>query len=524
MFIKRILIIFLFIIYSALISSAQEFAIVSGYVRDKIGNPIDFVNVAIFGTPTGTSTNQNGYYELKIPANKNVHLVFSCVGFKPREKKLVLKGGERFELNQFLEIFIQQFEDVNVEGKRERSTTLQRLDPKLAIQIPGMSGNIEAMLKTLPGVSSNNELSSQYTVRGGNFDENLVYVNDIEVYRPILVRSGQQEGLSFVNPDMVSSILFSAGGFDAKYGDKMSSVLDIRYRKPTVFASTLTLSMLGGSAHIEGVSKNRNFTHISGVRYQTTQYVLNSLDVQGDYKPSFTDFQTFWTYDISDRIELNFLGNFAQNKYWFVPQSRETTFGTINEALKLKIYFDGQELDQFQTFTGAVSANYRPREKLSLKFIASAYQTKETETFDIQGQYYLNELDRQMGSNSLGDSIMNIGVGTFLNHARNYLNAFVVSASHLGTLARNDDKLQWGLTAQREMINSKIHEWEMIDSAGYSIPYSDSLVLLYMLDTADFNINSNRISSYVQNTRTFSLDSSEMMLTFGLRGVYWDFN
>ena len=524
MFIKRILIIFLFIIYSALISSAQEFAIVSGYVRDKIGNPIDFVNVAIFGTPTGTSTNQNGYYELKIPANKNVHLVCACVGFKPREKKLVLKGGERFELNQFLEIFIQQFEDVNVEGKRERSTTLQRLDPKLAIQIPGMSGNIEAMLKTLPGVSSNNELSSQYTVRGGNFDENLVYVNDIEVYRPILVRSGQQEGLSFVNPDMVSSILFSAGGFDAKYGDKMSSVLDIRYRKPTVFASTLTLSMLGGSAHIEGVSKNRNFTHISGVRYQTTQYVLNSLDVQGDYKPSFTDFQTFWTYDISDRIELNFLGNFAQNKYWFVPQSRETTFGTINEALKLKIYFDGQELDQFQTFTGAVSANYRPREKLSLKFIASAYQTKETETFDIQGQYYLNELDRQMGSNSLGDSIMNIGVGTFLNHARNYLNAFVVSASHLGTLVRNDDKLQWGLTAQREMINSKIHEWEMIDSAGYSIPYSDSLVLLYMLDTADFNINSNRISSYVQNTRTFSLDSSEMMLTFGLRGVYWDFN
>ncbi|MBI5218097.1 MAG: TonB-dependent receptor [Bacteroidia bacterium] len=502
---------------------SQEYAIIAGSITDSVGKPIDYVNVTILNQAHGTNSDKNGYYEFKIPANKNITIVYSCVGYKSFNKVIKAAPGQKIEVNIPMTIDIKAFRPVDVEDYRENAPTLQRLDPKLATIIPTMSDPIEAMLKTT-WAHSTNELSSQYSVRGGNFDENLVYVNDIEVYRPFLVRSGQQEGMSFINSDMVSSILFSAGGFDAKYGDKMSSVLDIKYKRPVSFASSVTLSLLGASAHVEGVSKDKRFSHISGIRYKTTQYVLNTLDVKGDYNPSFIDFQTFWTYVITDKLDINFLGNYAQNKYEFVPVNRETIFGTINEALKFKIYFDGQEMDKFIAYTGAVSANYRPREKLTLKLITSVYQTSEEETFDIQGQYYLNELDKQMGSSTMGDSLMNIGVGTYLNHARNYLNATVYNISHIGYFSKPKNKVQWGLSAQHEIFKNKIHEWQMLDSAGYSVPYTDSIITLATLDTAAIYLSTNRFTSYIQNTRIFLIDNSEVILTFGLRGNYWDFN
>ncbi len=517
----RLSVIFYFISFQAF---SQEYCLIHGSITDKQNKPVDFANISILNTTLGTSTDKNGYYELKVSGYDSITLVFSCVGYSPIQKKLILSKNQQIEVNQKLDIHIKFLDAVNIEDQREKSPGLQRLDPKHANILSGFSGNVEAIIKTLPGVSSNNELSSQYSVRGGNFDENLVYVNDIEVYRPFLVRSGQQEGLSFINSDMVSSILFSAGGFDAKYGDKMSSVLDIQYKKPRSYETTVTMSLLGASAHFEGISADKRFTHISGIRYQTSQYVLKSLDVKGDYKPTFLDFQTFMTYDLSDKLELNLLGNIAQNKYLFAPQNRETTFGTINEALKLKIYFDGQEVDKYLTYSAAISAIYKPREKINLKFIASTYQTDESETFDIQGQYYLNELDKQLGSSTLGDSLMNIGVGTFLNHARNYLNINVFNLSHLGIVAKQNNKILWGISAQHEIFKNKINEWEMLDSAGYSVPYTDSIISLSLVDSAEIYLQTNRFTSFIQNTHTFTLDSSIAHLTFGLRANYWDFN
>lgn len=521
-FLQRLILITVFGMLSVSVFS-QEYGTLYGRITDNLNNPIFFANVSVLNNTIGTSTDKNGRFELRIPAKDSLTVVYSCVGYESIKRKISIQPNQRIEVNQKLEINIKIIDQVEIEEQRDKSATLQRLDPKHAGLIPGFSGNIENMIKTM-GASSNNEMSSQYSVRGGNFDENLVYVNDIEVYRPFLVRSGQQEGLSFINSDMVSSILFSAGGFDAKYGDKMSSVLDIKYKKPRSYESTVSMSLLGTAVHMEGTSKNRRFTHISGFRYQTSQYILNSLDVKGDYKPTFLDFQTYLTFDVSDKLELDFLGNLAQNKYLFIPQNRETTFGTINEALKLKIYFDGMEVDKYLTYTGAVSAIYRPRERINLKFIASSYQTTEEETFDIQGQYYLNELDKQLGSSSIGDSLMNIGVGTFLNHARNYLNINVYNLSHIGTLSKPKDKIQWGVSAQHEIFKNKINEWEMLDSAGYSVPYTDSVISLALIDTALINIQSNRFNSFVQNTHTFKFDSSEINLTIGLRGNYWDFN
>lgn len=519
----RFSIILIFLLITQSIFS-QDYTVIFGIVSDKLNKPVDFVNVSLLNTPIGTSTDKSGHYELKIPGNDTVTLVFSSVGFKPVHRKIIPGQDKRVEINQKLDIHIRYLDEIDIEDQRDKSPSLQRLDPKHANILTGFSGNVEAIIKTLPGVSSNNELSSQYSVRGGNFDENLVYVNDIEIYRPFLVRSGQQEGLSFINSDMVSSILFSAGGFDAKYGDKMSSVLDIQYKKPRAYESTVTLSLLGTSVHFEGISPDRRFTHISGFRYQTSQYVLKSLDVKGDYKPSFLDFQTYMTYDITDKFEIDVLGNLAQNKYLFVPENRETTFGTINEALKLKIYFDGREADKYLTYSGAVSAIYRPREKLNLKFIASTYQTDEKETFDIMGQYFLNELDKQLGSSKMGDSLMNIGVGTFLNHARNYLNIKVYNINHLGTLFKPKDKVQWGLAGQHEIFRNKINEWEMLDSAGYSVPYTDSIISLALVDSAEIFLKTNRLTSFIQNTHTFQFDSSDIHLTIGLRGNYWDHN
>ena len=501
-------------------------ATVYGTIKNERNKPVDAVNIFLLGydNTKGTTSQSDGSYELQIPANEKVSIFFSYLGYKTEQVDVNLTPGAQKDIDVRIVPERQIVRQIDVGAKRDRPSGMTRLDPKVAEKIPTPSGGIEGFVKTQIGVSSSNELSSQYSVRGGNFDENLVYVNDIEVYRPFLVRSGQQEGLSFVNPDMVSSILFSAGGFEAKYGDKMSSVLDIKYKKPTEFAASASASLMGGSAHIEGSSPGHILTHISGIRYKSNQYLLNSMDTEADYQPSFIDFQTYWTYDLSDKLEINFLGNFAQNKYLFEPTTRETSFGTIHEALKLKIYFEGQELNQFTTMTGALATHFKPNLSTKLSLIASAYNTQEEETFDILGQYYLNELDNQLGSDNLGDSLMNLGIGSFLNHARNYLDASVYSIAHKGQITNDRNYLQWGAKYQNEYISNNVNEWEMLDSAGYSLPYTGSGVNLYKTIITDTSYRANRITAYLQNTYSFEKDSVDYTLTAGIRTNYNDLN
>ncbi|NQU51318.1 MAG: TonB-dependent receptor, partial [Bacteroidetes bacterium] len=353
---------------------------------------------------------------------------------------------------------------------------------------------------------------------------NLVYVNDIEIYRPFLIRSGQQEGLSFINSDMVSTIDFSAGGFNAKYGDKMSSVLDIKYKKPSDFRGSASVSLLGASAHFEDVALKGKLAHISGLRYKTNQYLLGSLDEQGEYNPKFLDFQTYITYQVSDKFDISFLGNVAQNQYKFVPETRETTFGTWDAPLNTKIYFSGQEVDDFQTYTGAFSANFHPNANLNLKLIASTYYAKEKETYDILGQYYLNELERNMSSEEFGDSVLNLGTGSFLNHARNNLDALVYSFSHKGAYNSDNHLINWGIKFQHEEIKDKINEWVFRDSTGYSIPYSDSEVSLFYDLNSKSSISSNRFSGFIQDVWNTSVSSGDLYVTGGVRFNYWDFN
>jgi hypothetical protein len=418
-----------------------------------------------------------------------------------------------------------QLAEITVAEQRRRGGNITRIDPQLAQLLPdAATGAVETLIKTLPGVSSNNELSSQYTVRGGNFDENLVYVNDIEIYRPFLIRAGQQEGMSFINSDMVSTIEFSAGGFDAKYGDKMSSVLDIKYRKPSDFRGSASAGLLGATAHFEDVTLKGRLSHISGIRYKTNRYLLGSLDEKGEYDPQFLDFQTYITYQFSEKFNVSFLGNIAQNQYEFIPQTRRTTFGTWDTPLNTTIYFEGQEVDDFKTYLGALSANYHPNINLNLKFIASAYYATEEETYDILGQYFLNQLERDLSSEEFGDSVLNLGVGSFLNHARNYLDATVYSFSHRGAFDAESHLLNWGVKFQHESIEHKINEWIYRDSTGYSLPYSDEKVLLFYTLNSKNNLNSNRITGFIQDTYEIAMSDGDLYLTGGIRFNYWDFN
>lgn len=520
---NRIFVSFLLVITCSLAVVAQQ-STVQGIVSDKKGNPLELINVTVKGYPIGTSTNEKGFYKLEVKPNVLYTLVFSSITHKIGEENILLKNGQKKIFDIALEPSSEQLKEIDIEDKQVRKSTLTRLDPLLLGMIPEASGNIEAIIKTLPGVSSNNELSSQYSVRGGNFDENLVYVNDIAVYRPFLIRSGQQEGMSFINADMVSSVLFSAGGFDAKYGDKMSSVLDIRYKKPTKFGGAVSGSLMGASLMIQGRSKDEKFTHISGIRYKSTKYVLNSLETEGDYDPRFLDFQTYMTYAISKKMEVSFLGNYADNSYTFIPQDRKTKFGTINESLELNMFYDGQEVDDFETATGAVAFELKPNDMLNLKFIGSGFVTNESETFDIQSQYWINQVDSDIGSETLGDSIANLGVGTYFEHARNYLYATVLSFEHKGRYYTGFQNWQWGLKAQQEKVDDNLTEWTMVDSSGYSKPYTDSVVGMYNSIKAKNSISSMRYSAFLQNTFSYNIRSNELNINAGVRGAYWDYN
>lgn len=514
-----------------------QMAKISGKVIDENRIPIPLVNVSIDGQPGGTSTNDYGNYSLDLPINEPITIVFSFIGYKTEKVDVNMKASQEKVINITLFTTAKQLSDVIVEDKEVRKSTLTRIDPQSALVIPTVSGGIEALVKTMPGVSSNNELSSQYSVRGGNFDENLVYINGIEVYRPILTRSGQQEGLSVINSNLVSSILFSAGGFDAKYGDKMSSVLDIKYRKPTKFAGSADISLLGGSVHFEGLAAKKKMTYMVGFRQKSNQYLLNSLDTKGEYKPSFTDIQALLTYQVHPKWKIDVLGNYARNSYKLVPEDRETAFGHIKEAYKLKIYFDGQEVDRFDTWFGAVTTTYTPSDDVQLKLIGSAYQSFERENYDIQGQYWIGRLETDLGTEDFGEVIESKGVGTYLNHARNRLNATVYSVEHQGIKEKEFSFLQWGLKFQHEAFEDRMREWEMIDSAGYSTPNPpDSLgyvdpgsqagypFILFDTIISDNKIASNRVTGYAQNSWDFYHPKNKMSVTVGARFNYWTYN
>jgi len=522
---KNLTTLFLLLLTQIVAFAQSNNATLKGVITDQDGVPIDMVNVVLKEYPTlGTTTNADGEFLLRIPARKQLTLIFSSLGYQTFQDSVYANREETIIKQITMPEANLELAEIIVKEQRRNGGSIVSLDPKIINSISSASGGIEAGLKTLPGVSSNNELSSQYTVRGGNFDENLVYVNDVEVYRPFLIRSGQQEGLSFINSDMVSTIDFSAGGFNAKYGDKMSSVLDIKYRRPSDFSGSASVSMLGASAHFEDVALKGKLSHISGIRYKTNRYILGSLDEQGEYDPRFLDFQTYITYQFNEKFDLSFLGNVAQNQYNFIPQTRETTFGTWQNPLNTKIYFDGQEQDDFQTYLGAVTANYHPNANLNLKFIASAYHAKEKETYDIQGQYYLNQLERNMGSDEFGDSTLNLGVGTFINHARNSLDATVYSLSHKGAFNSEKHLVNWGIKFQHEKINDELNEWIYRDSAGYSIPYSDSQVRLFYTLNAKNKISSNRVTGFIQDSWSVPTASGDLYLTGGVRFNYWDFN
>lgn len=512
---------------------SQEVGEIYGRITDDQNNPVPLANISLADQPGGTISKMDGTYQLKIPANKEVIVAFTYVGFVSQYVKVVIKPGERKLLNRKLVPSTTQLPGFVITDEKIRTSTLTPLDPKLAATIPTAAGGLEALIKTFPGVASNNELSSQYSVRGGNYDENLVYVNDVEIYKPFLVRSGQQEGLSFLNSDLVSSILFSAGGFGARYGDKMSSVLDIKYKRPTVTIGSFGVSLLGASLHLEGSTKDRRFMYLVGYRNKTNQYLLKTLETKGDYKPSFNDLQGMMSFEVNPKLEFSVFGNYASNKYQIIPESRETSFGTVNEALQLRVFFEGSEVDRFINYMGAFTTNYKPNENVSLKLILSSFQTDETETFDITGQYWIGELETDQSKSNFGEMISSRGVGTYHNHARNYLDARVSAIEHRGMIMNDESGWMWGIKYQSEEVNDRLNEWILNDSAGFTLPVNHGIpgqpgnqsdIILQDIVKTTINLNSVRASGFIQHSREFGTESGIWNLILGVRGNYWDVN
>jgi hypothetical protein len=530
---------FLLSLFCATSVVAQDVIVLKGTIVDEAGQSVQSANIYLQkDTTVGTTSDPGGNFTLSIDSKyKKGNLIISDARYTRR--KVAIKyflEGKPFEVT----VFFKTLGEVKIYGRNPVADVDSM--PKLDARVPTPSGHFEGVLATAGlGVSVNNELSSGYSVRGGNYNENLIYVNDIQIYRPFLARSGQQEGLSFINSDLIDNITFHPGGFEAKYGDKLSSVLDIKYKRPKKFAGSTSMSLLGGNMHLEGVADSGRFYYLTGVRYRSNAYVLSSLQTKGDYKPVFADVQALIGYDVNSRININFLGHYSLNKYRFVPQTRETQFGTINEALRLTVFFDGQEITEFETFTGALTTNIQASENTDLKFIASAYKTFESERFDIQGQYWLDELERDLGSDEFGDVAFNRGVGTFLNHARNRLEALVFNVDHKGTNIRKKGETLWGVKYRHEVIEDKLSEWNMIDSADFSIPQApgDEILLQEVLK-ADIGIQSNRIMGYLQNqwniswpdtfaykrndTTFTTITSAFLKMNLGVRANYWDYN
>ncbi len=509
-------------------------ATLKGIILDANESPI--LNVNISSASQGTATNTNGFYFLKIPANQDVIVVFTHLNYESIRVTFNLKNGESFEFNPVMDSNIEQISTVVINGnQRKQVEGITTINPELIRTIKGAQPGIENLLKTLPGVNISNELSTQYAVRGGNFDENLVYVNEIEVYRPFLIRSGQQEGLSFVNTDMVQNVEFSAGGFQAKYGDKLSSVLDITYRNPIKFEMSADMSLLGGSLSVETASKDSKFSGIVGLRYRDNSLLVKAKETETNYHPKFIDAQSFLTYKFSDKFHLSFLGNVSVNSYNYEPQTRQTNFGTLTDPLALLVFYEGQEKDQYQTYFGAFKGTYFANDAITLKLITSAYHTTEEEYFDILAQYRLGEVNSNIGDENLGEVEFSEGIGGQLNHARNDLDALISTVEHKGNYKANDAVLEWSVKYTREDIRDRIVEWEVIDSAGFSInppnidafndqPYEayDGPLVPFQNIRATNNTQINRLQAYAQWSKRTALGSNEVFYNVGFRVHSWN--
>lgn len=519
---------FILLVFIPFLGLTQN-ATIKGMLVDELGIRVADANIVVEGTEIKSFTDKNGKFDFFVPANTPVTLVFSHITYKKKKLTYLLSEGQ---VKVIYPVFkYRVLPEFTVTTKRTDETIETLINIK-GVEIPSI-GNFESRLGSEMGVTMNNELSSGYNVRGGNFEENLIYVNGIEIYRPFLASSGQQEGLSFINSNMVEDIQFSAGGFQARYGDKLSSVLDVTYKKPTETGGSVTLSMLGANLHFEGISENFLWTHVTAARFQSNRYVFGALDTKGEYQPLFGDLQTYLTYTPSEHWEHSFLGNFALNRYQVVPQNRETSFGSINQALRFTVFFDGSELTQYQTFTGAFSSKYTPNDSTELKFIASAFNTYQEEIFDVEGQYFLDELERDPGKENFGDVAFNLGVGGFLRHARNTLDATVTTIAHKGVRRNGNKTLQWGGKAQYDIINDNLKEWDFTDSTGFiaprpsdSVGYRDSSTQAYQnlgfnnVVRAKNRVATGRLSGYIQNTwRNNSKTSYHLAKTIQLKDI-----
>ena len=531
------LILFILLLLPTFAFAQKDEGVIYGKITDDNGKALEFVNVAVLNTPYGVVSDSKGSYNLVLPADTLINLVYSFVGYDEIRLQINLKKGERRKNDVRMTMSSTMLPEMTIQDKSISTSTITKLDAKETVLLPSAgAGGVEDMVKTLAGVSSTNELSSQYNVRGGNFDENLIYVNGIEIYKPFLVGSGQQEGLSFINSRLISNIDFSAGGFSAEYGDKLSSVLDITYKKPTLTAGSLTLSFLGAEAHAEGRAIKNKMSYLIGARYKNTKYILGNMDTKGDYKPNFIDVQGLITYDITPRLEISALGYYSRNSYLMVPSTRETDFGNLQASYRLKVYFDGQELSKYTTGLGAVALNFSPNEDLNLKLIGSTYSAVESETYDIQGQYWIGLLETNPGSEEQGNVISNQGVGTYIEHARNYFYSQVFNIDHKGAYKYNDNTLKWGIRYQHQLFDDIINEWDMTDSAGYTQPHVvDSILNPHNPMQTPITLNNvanghnvlyiNNIDGYLQNSWQFENNKEDIwVLTAGLRANYWGYN
>jgi hypothetical protein len=498
---------------ATLTASAQSFTL-TGRVVDEEKNPIELATVSCLEQGKVAMTNLKGEFSITLASADSVVVKFSMIGYNARKRLFRNPRGK-----QRIEIVLPSMAalgEIVVTEKRRQTTGTERLDIKDMKGLATASGNaVEALIQQQAGVSTHNELSSQYNVRGGSFDENSVYINNVEVYRPLLIRSGQQEGLSVINPDMVESIGFSTGGFEAKYGDKMSSALDITYKQPKKFEANISASLLGASAYVGVGTKKFSMSH--GIRYKTNRYLLGSLETNGEYKPNFLDYQTYICFRPNQRWSIDFIGNISDNHYNFVPTDRETSFGTMEDVKSFRVYFDGQEKDVFRTLFGALTISRQFGANTKLSLIASAFRTKEQETYDIQGQYWLDDTETSE----------NLGVGTYMEHARNYLTANVESFKLMLNHKTKRHTIEGGLTYKIEHVEENSREYEMRDSSGYSIPHTgDRLDLIYTLNSRN-TLNSHRIEGYIQDTYKFTSgeeNSTFYTLNYGIRFSNWSFN
>ena len=493
-------------------AQAQTFTL-SGRVIDENNDPVEFASVSCPKQGKMTMTSLKGDYSLQLQSADSVEIRFSMVGYKTKVRTLRRPRGKQ-TMQVVLHSSDNALSEVTITGKRIETGQTQELSKEHLKSMPSTTGNaVEEMIQSQAGVSTHSELSSQYNVRGGSFDENSVYINNVEIFRPFLVRSGQQEGISVINPDMVEKIGFSTGGYEARYGDKMSSALNIEYRRPKRFEASATASMLGASAFV-GMS-NKKFSWSNGLRYKTTKYLLGSMDTKGEYQPTFIDYQTYLTYSPNKRWDIKFLGNISDNHYNFTPEDRETNFGTMENVKAFKVYFDGQEKDVFRTFFGSLGITRNFNENTSLSLIASAFNTREQEKYDIQGQYWLTQTETSE----------NLGVGTYFQHTRNYLKAHVESAKLLFKTKQKKHNIEAAFTYKWEHIDENSVEYEMRDSSKYSIPHTGKdLYMIYSM-RAKNTLTANRVEAYAQDTYRFTGSEGKTLYTlnYGLRLAYWSF-